>query len=69
MKADIIIEVQGESQWELSDRITKYEKIFRLLIEKGALDGVKGGSAMIHFDDKGNFRGIQLSYFPWRERT
>lgn len=69
MKADILIQVEGDDQWELEARITKYEKIFRLLIEKGALDGVRGGSTNIHFDDKGKFKGIQFSYFTWREKA
>ena len=69
MKAEIIIEVKDDNQYILQDRIEKYEKIFRLLIEKGALDGVRGGSTNIHFDDKGNFKGIEFKYFTWRERS
>lgn len=68
MKAIIQIDLEGDNEYELSDRITKYEKIFRLLIEKGALDGVKGGSANIHFGGSGEFMGIELNYWPYRER-
>jgi hypothetical protein len=68
MKGTIIIEIEGQDQYELEEKITKYELIFRLLIEKGALDGVKGGSANIHFGSQGEFMGIELSYWPYKVR-
>jgi hypothetical protein len=67
MIGEIILQIQGDDQYELAERITKYEKIFRILIEKGALDGVKGGSSNIHFDGDGLFQGVQLNYWPYKE--
>lgn len=62
MKIDL--HVEGTTQ----EQIDRYAEIFRVLIEKGALDGVKGGSAIIHFDSAGLFQGVQLDYWPWRRR-
>lgn len=62
MKIDL--QVAGASQ----EQIEKYKQIFSVLIEKGALDGVKGGQAIIHFDAMGIFQGVQLDYWPWRRR-
>lgn len=45
----------------------KIADIIEALITSGGLTGVKGGQTIIHFDDKGNFRGVQLSYWPWRK--
>ena len=50
------------------EQIEKYKQIFSVLIEKGALDGVKGGQAIIHFDAETNFMGVQLSYWPWKKK-
>ena len=50
------------------EQIEKYKVIFNVLVDKGALDGVKGGQAIIHFDPHGNFQGVQLSYWPYRTR-
>ena len=49
-------------------QIEKYKEIFKLLIEKGALDGVRGGQAIIHFDANADFMGVQLSYWPWKKK-
>lgn len=49
-------------------RLTRYEEIFNVLIEKGCLDGVRGGRVMIHFDPNGIFQAVQLDYSPWRRR-
>lgn len=62
MKIDI--HVEGATQ----EQIEKYKEIISVLIEKGALDGVRGGSAVIHFDADCSFQGIQLNYWPWRRR-
>ena len=51
-----------------NDQIEKYKQIFSVLIEKGALDGVRGGQAIIHFDAETNFMGVQLSYWPWKKK-
>lgn len=45
----------------------KIADIIEALITSGGLTGVKGGQTIIHFDDKGNFRGVQLSYWPFRK--
>lgn len=50
------------------DQIEKYKEIFQVLLDKGALDGVRGGSAVIHFDGQGVFQGLQLDYWPFRKR-
>jgi len=48
--------------------IVKFEEIFTALISSGGLSGVKGGKTIIHFDDQGTFRGVQLDYWPFRKR-
>jgi len=50
------------------EEIEKYKEIFSVLINKGALDGVRGGKSVIHFDADGVFQGVQLDYWPWRKR-
>lgn len=50
------------------EQMKKYTEIFTVLLDKGALDGVRGGQAIIHFDAEGDFQGVQLSYWPWRKR-
>lgn len=50
------------------ERLAKYEEIFGVLIEKGCLDGVRGGRASIHFDSLGTFMQVSLDYSPWRRR-
>lgn len=60
----INLEVAGASK----EQIEKYTQIFTVLIEKGALDGVRGGQAIIHFDADTNFMGVQLSYWPWKKK-
>lgn len=57
-----------DKSFTTQERIDKYVEIFTILIEKGALDGVKGGSAIIHFDSDGVFQGVELDYWPWRRR-
>lgn len=42
--------------------------IFNALVTTGALIGVKGGKAIIHFDADGIFQGVELNYWPWRKR-
>jgi len=58
------IEVEGKTP----DEIVKYTEILTILLEKGALDGVKGGSTILHFDGQGIFQGVELDYWPWRRR-
>lgn len=48
--------------------IVRIRKIIEALIRSGGLTGVKYGQTIIHWDKTGEFMGIQLSYWPWRER-
>jgi hypothetical protein len=48
--------------------IKKFSDIFSILVEKGALTGVRGGCAKLHFDGDGNFMGVELDYWPYRKR-
>jgi len=61
----ITIDIENVSQ----ERLKKYAEILHILITKGALDGVRGGKAIIHFDAQGEFQGVQLDYWPWRKRS
>jgi hypothetical protein len=49
------------------EEVEKYKQIFSVLLDKGALDGVKGGQVNIHFDAFGNFQGVEFNYWPWRK--
>ncbi len=62
MKIDLKIE--GVEQ----EQISKYKEILEVLISKGALDGVRAGSAILHFDHNCIFQGVELTYFPWRRK-
>lgn len=64
MKGEITLQLNDTSPYELE----KFEEIFRILIEKGALSGVKGGKTIIHFDGNGEFMGISFEYWPYRKR-
>lgn len=46
----------------------KYKEILCVLLEKGALDGMRAGSTTIHFSNEGEFSGIEMAYWPWRKR-
>ncbi len=60
----ITINVEGATE----EQLRLYTEIITVLISKGALDGVRGGQAIIHFGSEGEFMGVQLSYWPWRKR-
>lgn len=50
---------------------TKRQRITEIvtaLITSGGLTGVKGGQTIIHFDNAGEFRGVQLSYWPFLKK-
>lgn len=64
----IEIKLPVDRFYATDERLKKYEEIFTVLIEKGALDGIRGGSAIIHFDSDGVFQGVELDYWPWRRR-
>ncbi len=63
MKTEIIFEIDNEYD------AAKIEEIICVLIEKGALIGVKGGQTLIHFDGTGEFMGISFNYWPWRKKS
>ena len=65
MKIQIELDVLDEYHDKDFD---EFAKIFELLINKGALTGIKGGKAMLHFDGDGIFRGLELDYWPWKKR-
>lgn len=51
------------------EQINKYQEIFHALLRCGGLDGVKNGRTILHFDQEGNFMGIQFDYWPWKKRS
>ena len=61
----IQIQIEGATK----EQMFRYTEILTVLIDKGALDGVRGGKTIIHFDGEGNFMGVQLDYMPWRRRA
>lgn len=62
------IELNIKNTENFQDNRDKYIEIFEALISSGGLDGVKGGQTIIHFDDQAIFKGVQLSYWPYRKR-
>lgn len=60
----IVIEIESAT----SEQIARYQEIISVLISKGALDGVKGGQSILHFNADGIFQGVELDYWPWRRR-
>ena len=60
----IEIKIEGATR----EQLIKYTEIFTVLLDKGALDGVRGGKTILHFDGEGRFMGVQLDYMPWRRR-
>lgn len=63
-KTNIELKIVGESQ----ETVNRYQEIFMALLTTGALSGVRGGKAILHFDADGVFQGVELDYFPWRRR-
>ena len=63
MKVDITTTVEVDTVYQ-ADEIAK---IFKLLIEKGALQGVRGGKTLIHFDKNAKFQAISFDYVVWKE--
>lgn len=68
MKIELDIKSMDNIGEFTKERLERYTEIFTVLIEKGALDGVRGGKAIIHFDPLGIFQAVQLDYSPWRRR-
>lgn len=63
--AIIELKIEGIDQ----ETTLKYQEILHALIACGGLSGVKNGKTIIHFDQDGIFKGIELDYWPWRRRT
>lgn len=61
------IEITLRDDFDTS-KIDQAKQVFNALIATGALTGVKGGKAIIHYDGEGTFQAIQLDYMPWRKR-
>mgnify|MGYP001612033613 CR=1 FL=1 len=61
MKIDITTTVEVDSVYQ-ADEIAL---IFKVLVDKGMLQGVKGGSSVIHFDRNARFQGVSFDYKPW----
>ena len=61
----IDLQIEGLNEQELA----RVEDILRGLIESGGLFRVKSGQTIIHFDKYGTFMGIELAYWPWRNRN
>lgn len=62
------MEIQLAVQSNDEKEVTKIKEIFTALIACGGLTGVKGGKTILHFDTDGNFKGIELDYWPWKKR-
>lgn len=65
----LTLDIRNTENIPVNPDVERYQEIITALISSGALDGVKGGQAIIHFDAEGTFRGIQLDYWPYRKRT
>lgn len=67
----LVLEIKNTENLESMTNADKVQMttIFEALIATGALTGVKGGKAVIHFDHNGMFQKIQLDYFPWVKRS
>ena len=63
----IVLNIQTNENLKLEE-VKKYEEILTALVRCGGLSGVKNGQTIIHFDGDGNFRGVQLSYWPWKKK-
>jgi len=50
------------------EKMRIFGEIFKVLIEKGALTGIRNGCVKIHFDNFGRFAGIQMDYWPWKRK-
>ena len=46
----------------------RVQEILEALIDSGGMFGVKSGQTLLHFDKYGGFMGIELRYWPWRNR-
>ena len=61
----IDLQIEGFTPQE----IARVCAILEALLQSGGLFGVKSGQTIIHFDKYGSFMGIELNYWPWRNRN
>ena len=61
MKIDIVTTVNVDNPYQAEE----IALIFKVLVDKGMLIGVKGGSTIIHFDKNARFQGVGFDYKPW----
>jgi len=45
--------------------IERIKEIFEVLIEKGAVTGIRGGQTILSFDGNGIFMDVKVNYSPW----
>lgn len=51
------------------ETIKRIEAIVSAIMQAGGFTGVKSGKTILHFDKFGDFRGVQLDYWPWEKRA
>lgn len=51
------------------EKLNHFKSVFEALVNSGALVGVRNGCATLHFDAVGTFMGVELKYWPWRNRS
>ena len=50
-------------------QIEDMTRIIEAVVSSGGFTGVKGGQTILHFDQDGIFKSVQLSYYPWVRRN
>ena len=63
----IVFEIETNENFNQAD-IDKVNNIFHALIKTGSLIGMRNGSATIHFDKNGDFKGIRADHWAWKQR-
>lgn len=58
------IEVEGAT----AEQIFRYREILTACLSVGALDGVRNGKTILHFNELGVFQRVQFDYTPWVRR-
>jgi len=61
------IEIETEENFS-EDEVKQINEIFHALIRTGSLTGMRNGSATIHFDKDGEFKGIRADHWAWKKR-
>lgn len=65
---DITITIPKNENWSDED-VPRFQEIIKALVQSGGLSGVKGGKTILHFDEQGTFKAVQLDYYPYRRRS